>query len=346
MVAQFVDVSQWNPQQIDWQAYKQWSAQGDGISRVAMRSSYGYGYKDANFDEYRAGALAAGIDSIIYYHYSYPSLNAAITEANWQRSVVGDIRAQDFVILDFEENVDAATAQWAYTWLVTQEANYRGKLPGIYASSAYIAQRLQDPRLKRYKLWIANWQFTPDERPPCPAPWTSYEFVQFTDRAVIPGIPGNVDCSIFLGKEPPIMSTTIPQGWADDGTTLKAPDGTPVRLGFRDHILGSNWDPANVPLEPEQHFPILEQSNPALGAGQRQICRKTSLEYTQKMGVFEGWLGQELLWYQKTYAKQQTQIALLQSQVADLQSQLAANTLAQENAALLAKIGQAVKDLS
>lgn len=135
------------------------------------------------------------------------------------------------------------------------------------------------------------------------------------------------------------MDSVLNHGWTDDGTTLKSPDGTPVTLGFRDHILNGNWDPANVPLESAQHFTILEQSNPSLGAGQRQLCRKTSLEYTPKQGVFEGWIGKELQWHIKQYAA-------LQSQVADLQNQLDSSVQAQTIAALEAKITQAQKDLS
>lgn len=332
MTDQFCDVSAFQPQNIDWQAYKAWSAQGDGISRVALRSSYGAGYTDQHFNAYRASALAAGIDVILYYHYSYPSLNLATQEANYQRSVVGDIRANDLLILDFEENVTQATSSWAYTWLSQQEANYGGKLPGIYASSSYIAQRLQDQRLARYPLWLAQWQFTPDERPPVPAPWTSYEFVQYTDNATnIPGIAGTVDVNIFLGGTIP-MTTTIPQGWTDDGTTLKAPDGTPVVLGFRDHVLNSNWDPTNVPLEAEHHDLILEQSNNSLGAGQSQMFRWKRLEYTPKMGVFEGQLGQELLWYQKSYADLLSKVGTLQTENDQLKALLDSSNLGKINA--------------
>src|SRR5712672_54628 len=197
---QFVDISQFQGN-IDWQTYKAWSKQGDGVSRVAMRSSYGVGYIDAHFNTYRLGALAAGIDQIIYYHYAYPSLNNPVAEANSQCAIVGSMRPQDMVILDFEENVNQATSAWALSWLGQQEANY-GKLPGLYASSAYIMQRLQDSRLARYPLWLANWQFTPDERPTVPAPWTSYEFVQYSDKANVPGV-GIVDADIFLGIEQP-----------------------------------------------------------------------------------------------------------------------------------------------
>jgi len=111
----------------------------------------------------------------------------------------------------------------------------------------------------------------------------------------------------------------VPTGWSDNATSkiLTAPNGISVILGFRDHILADpNWDPANWPLEPEQHLDLLEQSNTSLGGGQAQMFRWKRLEYTEKMGVFEGWLGQELLWYQKQYAAMTAEIAQLKALLA------------------------------
>lgn len=195
---QFVDISVFNPINIDWHAYKQWSSGGDGISRVAMRSSYGTGFTDDHFDQFRHDALANGIDQIIFYHYAYPQFNFPEAEADWQHQVIGAIRPQDVVRLDLEENTGQATAQWALAWLEQQSANY-GKTAGIYCSTFFAQSRLQDVRLAKYPLWLANWQFTPDERPVCPAPWTTYQFVQYSDRASVPGIPGLVDADIYLG---------------------------------------------------------------------------------------------------------------------------------------------------
>src|SRR5215469_4945332 len=142
MTPQFVDISQWQSVAIDWDKYKAWASQWDGISRVAMRSSYGFGYEDSNFDANRAAALAAGIDVMIFYHYAYPQYNGPQAEANWQAQVLGVMAPQDMIALDFEENTPAATAEWARDWLYAQEVN-TGKLPRIYASSAYIAEHLQ-----------------------------------------------------------------------------------------------------------------------------------------------------------------------------------------------------------
>lgn len=194
---QFVDLSAYQSLSLDFRAYKAWSASWDGVSRLAIRSSYGNGYRDLHFNVYRAGALADGIDSIRYYHYAYPQFNSPEAEADWQHAVVGDIRPQDRIILDIEENVAQATSEWAYRWLVRQQHNYPGRHVGLYTFSAYIPEHLHDPRLAAFPLWLANWQFSPDERPPVPAPWTNYVSVQFTDAGTnIPGIPGRVDVSI------------------------------------------------------------------------------------------------------------------------------------------------------
>lgn len=136
-----------------------------------------------------------------------------------------------------------------------------------------------------------------------------------------------------------------PQGWTDNGQAgvLTAPNGIPVVLGFRDHVLDpkNNWDPNDWPLEPEQHFLVLEQSNTSLGAGQGQTFRLKRLEYTPKMGVFEGWIGQELIWHQKQCAQLQSQIADLQSQIATLQQSTLAQELQKEQNKLM-QIGQIV----
>ena len=87
----------------------------------------------------------------------------------------------------------------------------------------------------------------------------------------------------------------IPSGWRDDGMTLTAPNGNRVVLGFRRYVLTRSWDAINVPLQEENGRSPLEEANPSLGAGTQQIFTRTMLEWTPKRGVFEGWMGPELL---------------------------------------------------
>lgn len=106
----------------------------------------------------------------------------------------------------------------------------------------------------------------------------------------------------------------IPQGWHDDGSTLTAPDGHRVILGFRRYILTHPWDPTNQPLQEENGRSPLEESNPALGTGTQQIFNWTTLEWTPARGVFVAWSGPELL-------KLRAEIAALQAQIAHPQTQ-------------------------
>lgn len=113
--------------------------------------------------------------------------------------------------------------------------------------------------------------------------------------------------------------SNVPTGWTDDATNkiLKAPNGIPVVLGFRDYILNfSSWDANNWPENPEHAANPVEQSNSHLGPGTAQEFRLGRLCYTAEMGVYPSWVGQELVWYQKTYAAQQVQIAALKAQPA------------------------------
>src|SRR5579884_1492601 len=118
MIPQFVDISAYQGT-IDFSAYRKWAASFDGIARVAMKSSEGTGFIDPSFAVNRAKALEAGIDEIYYYHFARPDLgNNPVDEANFMQSVVGAIRPQDMIILDYEVQSPLATARWALAWLV------------------------------------------------------------------------------------------------------------------------------------------------------------------------------------------------------------------------------------
>lgn len=274
---QFVDTSAYN--NVAWPAYAAWS------SMVALKSSEGIGFADPAYASHRAGALAAGISSILHYHFARPDLgNDPIAEANWQFQTVGAIQPGDLIVLDFEVQDARATADWAYQFLAQQQRNY-GKLPVIYASDAYIRARLQDSRLAQFGLWLADWTYDPTARPPCPPPWSSYIGLQYTDQATnIPGIVGTVDADVFLGQ---LGGQMIPLGWHDDGTTLTAPNGHKAVHGFRSYVLGNSWATDNVPLEEEHSAP----GQP----GTWQTFAYTALEWDAQNGVRPAPLGQKYL---------------------------------------------------
>ncbi len=107
------------------------------------------------------------------------------------------------------------------------------------------------------------------------------------------------------------LGTGVPAGWHDDGTTLVAPNSVHIMHGFRTWVLSHDWDANNWPLGPEFGRQPLEDSNPSLGGGTQMIFRLTMLGFSQQKGVFQEWIGQELL-----HARQQ--VAALSAQVQQL----------------------------
>lgn len=91
-------------------------------------------------------------------------------------------------------------------------------------------------------------------------------------------------------------TTMIPQGWSDDGTTLTAPNGHKVVLGFRDFVLANNWDPNNVPLEEEQGANPVEEyyDQGPNNAGTRQLFNYSELAWISARGVYVVGIGNEL----------------------------------------------------
>ena len=141
---------------------------------------------------------------------------------------------------------------------------------------------------------------------------------------------------------------TIPTGWTDDGNdTLTAPNGLTMSGGFRAQTLAAtNWDPANVPGEPEMHFDPIRRQRMALGSwyadlnkpaganiwyqsvdgkeGANRLAElaasnETSSHLQQQLDTMQT----QLVATQTQLANEQPQVTTLQSQLADTQKQLA-----------------------
>lgn len=115
---------------------------------------------------------------------------------------------------------------------------------------------------------------------------------------------------------------TVPAGWNDNNGILTCPNGKTAKLGFRQHILDSNWDASDYILQEEQYVNSVEESNTSLGAGSFLVTRNKRLEWTQTRGVFEGWLGQEYLYVKNDRDNCRKIISDLQTQINTLQQGL------------------------
>ena len=118
----------------------------------------------------------------------------------------------------------------------------------------------------------------------------------------------------------------VPANWKDDGTTLTAPNGQVVTLGFRDHILGTTWESDDWPLENAVGLKSVELGNSSIGAGTRQIFRKHMLGWTPTRAVYEAWTGQELLAWIDQANTLQAQLTSATETIANLQANVDAMT--------------------
>ncbi len=206
-----------------------------------------------------------------------------------------------------------------------------------------------DPYLSQYQnlnlctLSVEHCDPTSDNSNPMPQAQvdTSYKLVQYwcqkyhialdhikshasidpIDRARCPG-PTYDFQALFSFLQSGNNMGGIPDGWHDDGTTLTAPNGHRVVLGFRKFILTHPWKPDDMPLEEEVWRDTLEESNPALGAGSQQLFNMTALEYTPSRGVFVAYIGRELQFVRTDRNNLQTQLTAARQQIATLQAEV------------------------
>lgn len=165
------------------------------------------------------------------------------------------------------------------------------------------------------------------QAPSAPIPTSWQQLVSAVPIAyiIVTGVPSNPNA----GAGP-----VVPAGWHDDGTTLTAPNGVPVTQGFRDHVL-AGWASDDYPLAAVEDRNPLETSNPALGAGTRQVFRRTVLEWTPARGVFVAWGGQELLHVEAELSTAQSDVSADAATIQALQA--SESTLQQEVSAAAAE---------
>lgn len=213
-MSNYVDISSFQPENIDYAQYLPWSRQGDGISRICLRVDQGVGVKDGLLEAHFNAAMNAHVDSIIYYHFCYPWLHkdyaGAQAEVNSFLGYLGHrLRSSDQVMCDDEDYVDpqgvrhVGPAAWYYDFahILAGNASLSNNRVLVYSYLSYIQSNLQDPRLAQYPLVFAR--YGAGMHPPCPAPWSSYAALQYTSKGTVPGIPEAVDVDIYYAPVAP-----------------------------------------------------------------------------------------------------------------------------------------------
>ena len=173
------------------------------IHFVFIRATVGKDRKDRQFD---TNWLGAKENKMIRgaYHYYRPNENSLeqaelfITTVRLQK---GDLPP----VLDIEKlpkNQSIANLKLGLKrWLKAVESHY-GVKPIIYTGERYYDDFLKE-EFSDYLFWIANYNFYREEI------GTDWLFWQFTEKASIPGIKGNVDVNIYNGDLQQLQFITV-----------------------------------------------------------------------------------------------------------------------------------------
>lgn len=138
------------------------------------------------------------------YHYYRPNENSLEQAELFIKTVTlqkGDLPP----VLDIEQLPKNQSVEQLKVglrrWLQRVEKHYKAK-PIIYSGESYYTDFLKK-EFGEYTFWIANYNFFVEE------PKDEWLFWQFTERASVPGIRGNVDINIYNGTPKMLRYLTV-----------------------------------------------------------------------------------------------------------------------------------------
>jgi lysozyme len=170
---------------------------------VFVRATVGRDRIDRQFDQNWLGAKA---NKMIRgaYHYYRPNENSVEQAALFIKTVKlekGDMPpVLDIEKLPKNQSIDSLKIGLK-RWLKIVEAHYKVR-PIIYTGEKYYDDFLKE-EFSDYLFWIANYNFYREKI------GNDWLFWQFTEKASIPGIKGNVDVNIYNGDLQQLQFITI-----------------------------------------------------------------------------------------------------------------------------------------
>lgn len=161
------------------------------VSFVFIKATEGAAFKDRDFNENWKNAGRSTLRRGAY-HFFRSSKDGEIQARNFI-STVGELRFKDLPpVLDIETIHRGCTRKLlnerALQWLRTVEKHY-GRKPIVYANSSFIKDNLDSEIRDNYEIWVAHYQKDFPE-------YDGWTWWQFTDRAVVKGVPGRVDLNV------------------------------------------------------------------------------------------------------------------------------------------------------
>lgn len=162
------------------------------VSFVFIKATEGASMVDKDFKRNWQDAGRSGLRRGAYHFFR--SSKDGEAQARLFIKTVGDLRFKDLPpVLDIETIHRGGSMkklnEEALKWLETIEGHY-GKKPIVYTGSSFARDWLSKRITDNYPVWIAHYE---KDRPD----FDGWIFWQFTDKAVVKGVPGPVDLSVM-----------------------------------------------------------------------------------------------------------------------------------------------------
>lgn len=170
-----------------------------GIHFGYVKATAGEHYIDPRFHENWHGMRAAEVYRGAY-HFYYAAENP-VAQAKHFIATVRKLHPMDLPpVLDVEisDHTDKKDVlEGALIWLATVEKAL-GKRPMLYTDPGFGDHYLEDSRLARYPLWIADYGKKIDS---VPSPWAKegWSFWQHSQHGKVQGVDAEVDLNVFKG---------------------------------------------------------------------------------------------------------------------------------------------------
>lgn len=175
-----------------------------GIEFVMIRCGTGYGQKackDVKFETYYKQAKAAGLKVGTYFYSYAPSVTQARAEAAW---VLDWIKGKQFdypIVFDMEEQRVAKLGKAKVSAIAIafcSVVEHAGYYVSIYSSKSWIESYYVSEVYEQFDLWVAQWASKCTYK-------GNYGMWQYTDKGIVPGVTGGVDCNIAYKDYPTII---------------------------------------------------------------------------------------------------------------------------------------------
>lgn len=195
-----IDVSRYQGT-IDWNKVKAAGIGGAMLKTVSTNKSFGGIYIDQQFERNYSECKRLGIPvGVYYYTYAQDQATADKELAKLKEALTGKTFELPIAV-DVEDNKLKPLSASALSNLVAYAANTIeswGMYAMVYTYTYYANTELDMDRLAAYDLWIADYR---GQRPA-----RSHGMWQYTSKATVSGISGNVDKNHVYKDYPSIIT--------------------------------------------------------------------------------------------------------------------------------------------